>query len=60
MKQTYYVIEPFEIYSQEQLTREVQRLLALRGSHVIAVMFDCSSSKECSDRYFKQTGMEPA
>ena len=57
MKQTYYVIEPFEIYSQEQLTKKVQSQLASRGSHVIAMVFDCSSSKECSDRYFKQTGV---
>nr|WP_295440310.1 hypothetical protein [uncultured Prevotella sp.]DAV55051.1 MAG TPA: hypothetical protein [Caudoviricetes sp.] len=57
MKQTYYVVEPFEIYSQEQLTKKVQSQLASRGSHVIAMVFDCSSSKECSDRYFKQIGV---
>ena len=57
MKQTYYVMNSMEVYSQSELTPEKQRELSRQSQHVIAIVFDCSSKKECRDRYFKSIGM---
>lgn len=51
MKQNYYVFPPFEIFSQEELNERANELKR-DGRKCIAVVFDCSSDKECSDRYF--------
>lgn len=51
MTQDYYVFAPFEILSQTELRERKSELLRGRRK-CIAVVFNCESYEECSDRYF--------
>ncbi len=60
MKQNYYVFSPFEILSTTEFIERNDELLRLRAK-CIAIVFNCESDKECSDRYFaylEQCGIE--
>ena len=51
MAQDYYVFAPFEILSRKELNERKSELLRDRRK-CIAIVFNCESYEECSDRYF--------
>ena len=54
MAQNYFVFPPFEVYTGEQLTKEVKQSLIDRGLKCIAVVFDCESYEDFERAYFSR------
>lgn len=52
MAQNYFVFPPFEVYTDEQLTKEVKRSLITRGLKCMAVVFNCVSYEDFEHKYF--------
>lgn len=46
MTQDYFVFPPFEVYTGEQLTKEVKQSLIARGLKCVAIVFNCESYNE--------------
>lgn len=46
MTQDYFVFPPFEVYTGEQLTKEVKQSLIARGLKCVAVVFNCESYED--------------
>lgn len=52
MIQNYFVFPPFEVYTGEQLTKEVKQSLIARGLKCVAVVFNCESYEDFERKYF--------
>lgn len=51
MTQNYFVFPPFEVYTGEQLTKEVKQSLIARGLKCVAVVFNCESYEDFERKY---------
>lgn len=52
MAQNYFVFPPFEVYTGEQLTKEVKQSLIERGLKCMAVVFNCASYEDFERKHF--------
>lgn len=52
MTQDYFVFPPFEVYTGEQLTKEVKQSLIARGLKCVAIVFNCESYEDFERKYF--------
>lgn len=52
MTQDYFVFPPYEVYTSEQLTKEVKQSLISRGLKCVAVVFNCESYEDFERKYF--------
>lgn len=52
MTQDYYVFTPYEVYTQDQLTKEKIAELSNRGAKCMAVVFNCKDNEDFKRKYF--------
>lgn len=52
MTQNYFVFHPFEVYTGEQLTKEIKQSLIASGLKCVAVVFNCESYEDFERKYF--------
>ncbi len=59
MTQNYFVFTPYEVYTENQLTKEKKKELVSRGAKCMAVVFNCENYEDFREKYFSQIPESP-